>query len=897
MTRTPAIGAVAVVLVAACHGASAPRLDVWFSGCREVTVDTECRVPSRETSTLTFWVEARDRQGVMVMLDGVPQPLDISHVQAGVRFKIAIARVPAVISVHRPEGEWHLRVTGTSESEVLGEADRLRRAGDFAAALAILEPMRMHPSLEIRARVLGLIGRIAHARGEPAQAIAELEHSIQMNRAAGFAWGEMDDRYALSFVKRIHGDYAGARSVLLGVRDVAASYSSGARWASYYEGYAAFGTTDLRRALALFDRVMIDAERLDLDDLWTGAAQMQLRTLIQLGRKAEARTLLAAVDEHIPEAPPCARADALEQTGMLTLDFRDDAATLRRADVLLREAVGLYRHACPMPRRLAATLVHLGSAALGANETNEAEVQLSASRAAYSEPSMLLLAAQVELEAKIAEQRRDRSAADRYHRLELLGLELDDPSIRWSGLVGRGRALEQLDRSSDAIEVYQEAEAVLDRLRFNAPLGGGRETFLGDRVESASRLIDLLSRSDRVQEAVQAARRSLARALSALAWPARLDAAPDDVRRAWYTAVSTYHQQRTSYELEAADDWKLPADRMARRRDERGRRDAAARALLDEALASLGARGEQTLAPLALLPGELVIIYHPIPSGWIGFAIDRDGATAHRLGALNAGVRQPDKLGETLLAPFSARLEHHDSVRFLPHGALAQIDFHALPWRGRPLIASMAVRYGVDVPSAGRAGTAMNAVVIDPHPELRTSRGEAARAEVRLAAGGWRVRRLSGAAATRRAINESIAAGDVGLLQYAGHASFAGLDGWESHLGVEDNRLLTVGDILALPAAPAYVVLSGCETAATAAAQGVSGLGLAQAFVVAGARWVVASTRPVKDLDASAIVAALDAEQALRSGADIAVHLRAAQNRLMEAAPAIDWASFRVIVP
>jgi len=897
MRRALASSAVALVVAAACHGATAPRLDVWFSGCREVTVDTECQISATSTSTLTFWVEARDPQDLVVTLDGVPRPLAVTAVQAGVRFKLAIARVPAVVAVRRAEGAWDLRIVGAPEPEVLLQAERLRGAGDFAAALALLEPLRTDRDVAVRAKMYGLVGRIALARGEPAQAVAALEQSIQMNRAAGLVWGEMNDRYALSFVQRSHGDYASARSVLLGVRELAAAYPSGTRWAPYYEGYAAFGATDLRRALALFDRALIDAERLDLDGLWSSAAQMQVRTLIRLGREAEAKQLLAALDKRMPQAPACARADGLEQTGLLTLDPRVQTATLPRADALLREAVEIYRHACPKPRRLAAALVQLGFAALAASEQNDAEELLSASRAAYAEPSVLLLAMQVELEARIAEQRRDRTAADRYGRLELLGQHLDDPWIRWKGLVGRGRALERIGQARAAIEVYQDAEAVLDQLRFNAPLGGGRETFLGDHVESASRLVDLLSRSGRIPEAVQAARRSRARALSVLAWPARLEAAPEGARQAWYAAVSTYQQQRASLELEVADEWTLSADKIARRRDDRARRDAAARALLDEALASLGSSGEPIVAPLAPRSGELVVLYHPVPFGWIGFAIDRDGATAHRLGALDDNVRQPDKLGELLLAPLSARLEHHDSVRFLLDGALAAIDFHALPWRGRPLIASMAVRYGVDVTSAGRTTSAMNALVIDPHPELRASHGEAARAQDQLAASGWHVRRLSGAEATRKAINAAIASGDVGLLHYAGHASFAGLDGWESHLGQEDNSLLTVGDILTLPATPAYVVLSGCETAATATTHGGSGLGLAQAFVVAGARWVVASTRPVKDLDASAIVAALDAGQALPSDAEIAVQLQAAQRTLMEAVPAIDWASFRVIVP
>jgi CHAT domain-containing protein len=261
-----------------------------------------------------------------------------------------------------------------------------------------------------------------------------------------------------------------------------------------------------------------------------------------------------------------------------------------------------------------------------------------------------------------------------------------------------------------------------------------------------------------------------------------------------------------------------------------------------------------------------------------------------------SGSPTPDELGDWLLAPFSDLIERGDRVRILAFGTLNRIDFHALPWRGRPLISSMGVRYGVDVARATRPPNAgMNVLIVTPHDELKNSALEAAIAEERLRTSGWNVRRLGGSGVTRDTIGKSIAADRIRLFQYAGHASFVGLDGWESHLGRDESQLMTVGDILTLPAAPDYVILSGCETAASAD-QGGSGLGLAQAFIIAGAEWVVASSRTVNDADAARIVSELFDQRVLPTS-DVGLLLQKAQRKLLEARPEVDWASFRVLVP
>lgn len=103
---------------------------------------------------------------------------------------------------------------------------------------------------------------------------------------------------------------------------------------------------------------------------------------------------------------------------------------------------------------------------------------------------------------------------------------------------------------------------------------------------------------------------------------------------------------------------------------------------------------------------------------------------------------------------------------------------------------------------------------------------------------------------------------------------------------------MSVGDILTLPSVPARVILSGCETAQTSALASQD-LGLARAFVVRGAREVLATARPVRDEVARAITMAVH-----QPGAhDLAEALRRAQLDLMARDPSADWAAFRVVSP
>ena len=145
------------------------------------------------------------------------------------------------------------------------------------------------------------------------------------------------------------------------------------------------------------------------------------------------------------------------------------------------------------------------------------------------------------------------------------------------------------------------------------------------------------------------------------------------------------------------------------------------------------------------------------------------------------------------------------------------------------------------------------------------------------------------------AVSERLAS--VDLLHYAGHGTFSGLGGWDSSLLLAEKTRLTLGDVLSLrPRAPAWVVLSACDTGRSSTEVPVESLGLAHAFVLAGSRAVIASIRQAKDREVSTFFPAFYREWD-REPEDLAAALQRAQLSWRKRNPGADWQGFRLFEP
>ena len=155
-----------------------------------------------------------------------------------------------------------------------------------------------------------------------------------------------------------------------------------------------------------------------------------------------------------------------------------------------------------------------------------------------------------------------------------------------------------------------------------------------------------------------------------------------------------------------------------------------------------------------------------------------------------------------------------------------------------------------------------------------------AAAEVRALAAAHHVPARLGAAATRAAV---LASRDVAWLHLAVHGE-VGPEG--GALSLRDGPF-AVASVLREHLAPAVVVLSGCSTATGADVESWSGF--PSAFLAAGSRFVIATTRSVGDDAAAAVMQTFYAQPA---ALDPVARLAAAQRVIAARVPATAWASF-----
>jgi CHAT domain-containing protein len=255
----------------------------------------------------------------------------------------------------------------------------------------------------------------------------------------------------------------------------------------------------------------------------------------------------------------------------------------------------------------------------------------------------------------------------------------------------------------------------------------------------------------------------------------------------------------------------------------------------------------------------------------------------------------PATLAPCLLEPLAPLLADAQRVRLTANDELRAIDFHAVDLDGAPLLERVPVVYALGLPSASSSSPAAprRALVVgDAQGNLPAAQEEVRSVrDVLEGSGIWSAVSLTGATARLERVRRDMSGAD--LFHYAGHARLLGSRGWDSELQLGERTALDVGDILALERAPAFVVLSGCETAATDARAEAAGIGLAQAFIASGSRGVVAATRPVRDAAALAVMRAFYA--AWLGGAAPERALQRAQLALRSEQPGADWAAFRLI--
>ncbi|MBX3186828.1 MAG: CHAT domain-containing protein [Labilithrix sp.] len=865
-------------------------LDVAFAGCAAVAA--ACELGDARALRLVVQAGAVD---VAIESDGRALP---AKMHEGAHVVDVPRDATAIVVRARAAGKparFTLAIAPARRLAWLEDAKAARAKGDLPRARELASPRADAGPAEERAAARGLLARIALAEGRADDAFPLFRAAIAAHRGAGRISDAIDDSFALAFAlhQRSHR-YGEARAALDDVTPLLPRYPEGRAREPYYRGILASETGDRRAALTLLREAEARARALGMGRLERNARAALALEMQVLGRARASIDVLRAL-ERDPEVKGCERVEVSNDLGWAAL-LANEAAGERAYDARSPLERAASVDACADAYLKSFALANLARLALTEGDHERARRSLASARAAVTEPRGTERLAWLDLEAHLLlHEKKPAAALARFDEELALARAAVLLEPEWSALVGRAEAFEALGRKPEAASTLLAAEALVDRAMLVVPLGEGRGAFVADRSRSARAAIDLLVELGRAGEAAMVARRSRARVLASVERSLRIERLGAEARARWEAAVRSYRAEREALDADAAGDWKLAADALAKKGEARRERERAIRAALEQAMAVLSSGAPDVEPEARVANGDLDLSIHPTRKGWVALAASEDRVTAHRVPAPGASAAE---LAAALLDPVAARLSASRRVRVRAYGAWRNVDVHALPWGGSALVDHVAVDYPLGL--ATRPSTIereRRAVVIgDPTGDLPRARGEAV-SVARALEGRMPAKLLVGGDATSRAVTEQIAR--AAMLHYAGHGVYAGLEGWESALPLAEGGRLAIGDLLALTPAPRRVVLSGCEAARSDGE--AEGLGLAQALVAAGADEVLAPIRPVSDAIAGKLAEALyagaagDAAIDLGDAGALARAAREALRRLRASDAAGDWAAFRVL--
>lgn len=807
---------------------------------------------------------------------------------------------------------WHLRLTPNPEPDWLKE---IRRGFYSEPPDTLRRRLTEHLSAAppaLAASLHSLLARLPGADAEP-----HLEQAVALHREAGalLQWSE-------DLAMLLHRDFRERRFAEARRRldDLVSAMPPDAPvemrfLAVYSRGVLESRTGSLDAALDSVLRAAELAERVGLAEKRALADEKAALLLRSLGRIDASLEIFARLDPSLLRAP-CDRVNLLNNhawTRILTA-----LASPAKADALLASSLPLLGDALRraedgqcradlrldllLNRALAHTL--LGESYEAFADLGRADDLMDAGSAAHG-------AWRRDIEARLALQAGDAAGAlADWTRMEEIARGGYLPEERWLAKVGGARASARLGDLSGALERLAEAEELLDAQSLEIPLHGGREIFAAQRESGTALDLELLLDAGRPADALAVARRARARTARGLRDGRRLATLDVDRRARWDLEISTYLRLRGELEHAAGEDRQaldrraLPSDLLGQLETRRRELENATDAALDRAYRALRSAGDGPSphgldAPDVGRPGVLTLLVHPLPGidAWVVFAAHDGRVDSHRFVLGDGDAMSPAALAGHLLEPFDARIASASTVRVMPYGELAAVDFHALPWRGDALLASLPVVYDLDLGRSSREPSPRlprrALILADPTGDLPAAGREAEAVRGALKSADWEVTLRARRSADRRALRLGLADPSVDLLHYAGHGA---ADGWRSALLLGDHARFTLGDVLALERAPRGVVLSSCETARPVEERGTAVLGLAQAFLIAGAEWVIAAARPVGD-QASEELFGLFYREFGEGESDPATALRRAQMAWRETYPGGDWASFRLLEP
>jgi hypothetical protein len=904
------LGALAGSLLS-CHP-SPPPPEVEYSGCWAFYSEPEpvCSLFPDPDRRLRLWVRAPLPNEKIEIHAGGQSLVSLGvEINGGRYYRLDIPKQAdqLTVSLLLPDGNrgssWSLRL---AESDKPWWFDEIKDLPPPEAKRR-LENLKRSALPKNRGVVWRQLALLARLEGDSEKEELYLKEGISADRSNHCWSGELEKVTRLAGLYIGQGRFGDAEQILAKLQFPPKAPADAKYLTAFHWGLLGEADGDYRSALEQLQKTYDLAGRLRVTKYLRQAEQVQVRVLQHLGRSREASALVESLlnKSQLDPNNPCDRGDLLNNAGWFWLFEHESGKDAKDPTQMLEQAQSEFeKNRCTREKKLNARL-NLALAYQQAGRWPEAQRELDQARAVHAKPNLAEFLWWDDLEAReeIAKGHAGR-ALDLYEELGKKAVLVHSPEGTLRALLGRAKAHIALNQRPDAIEALAEADREMEEQSRHIPVQEGLDTFFAYQEAATRRYLSLLLEDRQKKSAFDLARRSRSRLLRQLAVRDRLRQLTGEKQQSWLALLSKYNALRNAVDNDAADRWKLAASEDKHAREAEATNLAEARKALDSALSSLPHdTGEGELSPSR--PEEVILIYHPLPEGkWVAFAATQVGIEVAYPKLPAELPTNLETLASILLKPsrsFELAIGAARSVRILAYGPLRSVDFHALPFAGgEPLMASRLVAYSLDLPLSSPPsidGRLEALVVSNPKENLPEANKEAGTVATAVKAWrpSWKLTPLNGRDARSDAVLRALPYSR--LFHYAGHGIFAGFAGWDSELPLANNSRLTLGDVLALRPVPAWVVLSACDAARTSQEAPGEGIGLANAFLLAGSQQVVAATRPVVDRSANDLMTELYGEW--QPGEDLAHALQRAQRAGYRKDPSARgaWASFRLLVP
>jgi tetratricopeptide (TPR) repeat protein len=815
--------------------------------------DLACEV--RGNTKVTLWVDV-PAEGAEIKIDGRDVPVRGEAIDGGTRWKVPIPPSATRLSLAVPHrSEWILPLEPALDVPALTRATEAKQNGDLSRAEAELAEAATDPRPEVKLATDRVRARVRWREDRPQEALALLASTAEQAQAHGRISDALDDWHMIAYIEATKiGDLPVADAALAASAPLEMESAQHRADGEYYRGLVAMERGLLGEVQDRMERAQQLTSRLMMPGQTNAGAIEHLAQIYTVwGRYDEARAQLAKLPEPPPD--PCSRARAWTSRGWIALGAARDDEARRAAHAVLRSAADLVGSSACGPASWFPWM-NLAIAEAALHHPDEAEEDLDKARqASPSNPQLETWANRLLLKIALAgaPERAGRIATE----LECRAASDPQPEVAFEAALGRARAGHMLGQADAAARGYAEAAARLAAWAQKTPLGEGRMALFEQHEDLFAHWVDF---------AVRRAEESRDDALA-------LEAA-SIIRASLSAFVATL--------LNAS---------------EKG-------ALAPSARAPGGARSPRD-------DGVLALHLHPAVDGWVAVLVPPVGApTLRRVGHLNPNA-PPETLAAAVLAPFRGALLGGRALHVYAHRELAQVAFEMLPFEGATLDRAMDVAYGLGLGPEGIAsgapatpaggsqcgGKPWVLVVSDP-----TSNLSAAARTVEVLG-----RSLDPAAAivlqhdeaTVERVMTEMQAPCVRVLQYDGHAGPGGKDGAQAAMVLSDGSLTATRILQEATRVPEVVVLAACQAARD------DGLGVARAFLLRGARQVLAAREKVPDGAAGEWMRALYESSPPHANRpwDLAGALRAASDGRAGGSAAADAGAkgisriFRVLVP